>query len=441
MKRILILGIFILFISFLVACGDSKEEATSESELTRPLIDPTTDSIKILVDYDEATAYKHVLNQYAHYLNLPYEIEFIGYDTSIYTDIFLEDPSVGADIFISSYNDIDRLIDSIATVSSEELNNAIECELPTRYVELISRDSLFYAVPVSQETQVLYYNKKFFSGRENYLKSWEGILEVAKDRNRLATTYEASYNYNFSHWLLAKPSNNVAINYFGYEGTFRRYNDGDYLTWGLDQILIQEYAMNFTMNQNGRGGKIYGNDLLNERAITAIGGPSMRSTIEQAWGRENYGVTVLPTFTCEGYEFRSGSLVDINCLYKNAQSKHSQEVLDEIVRFLFSNEVQMNMSRYCDIVPTSIEVMHYDSSEFVVAQIEQIYGWSAYYLSGETLAYNNSDTLDLFINLHQSKSNTENIKEVLRNVGFIWSHNRKPKINSELAEWVSQFEK
>ena len=84
----------------------------------------------------------------------------------------------------------------------------------------------YYAVPYISQALVLMYNKADFTGQEEKLQSFEGLLEVAQQKNKLAVSYAGGDGYNFSNFLLAQPYSADAKEAFGNLGSLLIYSKG-----------------------------------------------------------------------------------------------------------------------------------------------------------------------------------------------------------------------
>ena len=340
----------------------------------------------MFVGTESAAYYQQVLNQYVKDNNLPFKIEVSGGDTGGYADIFTKDTKKGADIFVTAHDNMAKLTagaGSIAAITDEDLIANIEETVDQDFIDVVNIEAggaapKFYGVPIIRQALVLYYNKAYFDGSNAAkLESWEGILEVAAANNKLAVAYTGTDGYSYSHWLLAQPANEATKAKYGAKGTLQLFKDGNAsanMAYGADQIQIHNYAQAFTLNKNGRGGNVSGTTAWNlsmSEHITVIGGAWHKNTIAAAWGPDGYGVTVLPTFTtANGDVFRSGSFYDVKCLVKKKGSAYAN-YLDDIMKFLSSDEIQLGSYEKCGNLPASNTVEFDSSDELALAQIRQ----------------------------------------------------------------------
>ena len=477
-KRSLYALLIALFATIMIACGGNGNEGGNSDEL------PADATLQICVGSESVWYYQDILNQYVKDNNLPFKIKVTGVDTGKYTDSFLLDTSRGADIFVTAHDNLGKLLAGSGTISAitdEDLIDNIDETIDPIFQDVIYMSAgggqpQYYAVPIIKQALVLFYNKEYLSADD--VTSWEKILEVAEANNKLATTYVGSDGFNYSHWLLAQPSNDAAKTAFGKKGTLELFKGGLWagnMAWGDDQVAISKYAQRFTNNTYGRNGAVVGlsgfeSELKAGQVITVVAGAWNYGTIDDAWN--DYGVAVLPKFTLTeadaygkavaGMEFRSGSFYDVKCLVKKKDSMFAK-YLDDILLFLSSDKVQEASYIYCNNLPASENVsLEYDEDyieenydiddvsyyhELALAQISQgtlagtpqPFGFNkdynpAYYSEGAAH----------FIELHQNKDDefgsNEAIVSKLQLISYSWAHNKKPA-GTELADWLASLSK
>ena len=461
LKRCFYALLAVLFGLTLVACGETNDSETpTEEEWVVP-----SKPMQVFVGTESVLYYQEVLDNYVEENNLPFAIEVTGVDTGSYPDTFLRDTAKGADIFVAAHDNLGKLLDgsgAIGAITNRKLIKQMEDNtdgvfLNACYLSQGGSQPQYYGVPLIRQSLVLYYDKSAFNGQEAKLQTWEGILSVAKSKNKLATTYTGTDGYSYSHWLLAQPADAKTKKAFGENGTLELFANGQIennYAWGNDQVLIHQYAINFTKNANGRNGKVasagWEAELQQGRVITLIGGAWNKNAVEKAFGTGNYGVTTLPKFTVEGYTFQSGSFYDVKCLMKKKDSAYAK-YQDEIMMLLSSNEVQGGSYLDCANLPASNNAVDPTTGEAVVyddlaqaqinqgnaAGLPQPFGVKPTY----NPAYYSQGTAALFITLHESSSSKAQIKTALQKISYIWAHNGAPTDDSEITSWVNSYGK
>ena len=438
------------------------------------IIEPTVpvepyDDLVIWVSSESVYFYEQAIEEYKKITGFPGEIRVVGMDTGSAADIFLCDPEAGADIFTVPHDSLGRLLDSygvISPIKSESLINQIKetnpeafldvCYLPTEY----DYAPQYYAVPYISQSLVLYYDKSIFDGQEDKLASWEGILEVARQYDKMATAFSGTDGYNYSAFLLAQPYNEKARRVFGAQGSLQLYRGGipnNCMGYGDDQVAIHKWAQRFINDPNGRNGAIcsssgWENELSRGSAITMVGGPWLLNSVASALGYNNYGIVELPTFTLTeadaygsataGMTFHSGSYVDCKCFVKKANSEWNA-YLDDIIEYLSSDEMQERSFRETGTQPSSINVnlVDNDLATAQVAQSEygiaQPFGFKAKF----NTYYYSKGAPDLYVMLHQNYdglySTDSEILETLQTASYIWAKGKNPSNSKELADWVT----
>ena len=472
LKRYVFGLLAVLLAATLFACGGKGEDSNV---------------LQICVGSESVWFYQEKLNAYVEENNLPFTIRVTGVDTGKYAETFLLDTSAGADIFVAAHDKLGKLTEgssAIAPITDEDLIDSIDETVDPAFQDVVymsvgGATGQYYAVPIMRQALVLYYNKAYFDDASE-CDTWEKILKVAEDNNKLATTYLGSDGFNYSHWLLAQPSNDAAKAVFGENGSLQIYKGGDdskNYTWGDDQVAISKYAQRFTNHANGRNGAVVDKDgweseLDNDQVVTVIGGAWSVGSVDAILGEGEYGVTVLPTFTLtaedayktatEGMEFQSGSFYDVKCLMKKKGSKFA-EYLDDIMYFMTTEEMQLESFIYCNNLPAfkdfdaqevfdSLDEDLKDEAEITqtkvdlaVAQIAQ--GESAGlpqpfgYKSKHNPAYY-SKACPYYLELHQDtdKYNTDaKIIECLQTVGYILVHDIGTPSAADVKSWIDSL--
>jgi ABC-type thiamine transport system substrate-binding protein len=217
-----------------------------------------------------------------------------------------------------------------------------------------------------------------------------------------------------------------------------------------------KYAQRFILDNNGRKGAItstgYDKELAAETAITCIGGSwSLNAVTKALGGAENVGVTELPIFTLTeadeygaakaGMQFHSGSFVDCKVLVKKANSACA-EYLDDIIKFLTSDDIQRRSYEECANQPASKNIV--TDTELSLAQVAQAsygipqpFGVKAKY----NTYYYSKGAPDLYVAICQNTdakySSDASILKTLQTASYIWAKGKNPTDDAELASWVA----
>ena len=302
LRRSLFLLLVVLFSASLVACtggnndtgndnNNGGNQGNDQGNTEKPA---PTGTLQICVGSESVWLYQDVLNKYKADNNLPFDIQVTGVDTGSYVDTFLRDPDAGADIFVSSHDNLGKLLAGsgvVAPISNENLIEQIEDDVELAFQDVVYMNNAYYGVPIIRQSLVLYYDKAYFNDASE-CDTWEEILDVAQNHGKLATSYVGSDNFNYSHWLLAKPANESAKNTFGTNGTLELYKGGIWagnMAYGDDQVAIHSYAQRFTAHANGRNGSVVGNDWWEKelevgQTLTVIGGAWNNGAVQSILG-------------------------------------------------------------------------------------------------------------------------------------------------------------
>ena len=491
--RRLLIALFAVVFSFsLLACGGKEETPSNNNtnpdgnggnptEDDGPLLPDLSnfvapaEPLQICVGSESVEFYYDALNSFINDNNIvdkngnKIQVNVIGVDTGSYANTFLRDPSVGADIFVTAHDNLGKLLDgqgAIAPITNEKLVNQIvstteEDFLNVCYLSQGGATPEFYGVPIIRQALVLYYNKTYFAD-DAAVSSWEKILEVAANTGKMATAYMGTDGYSYSHWLLAQPANDTAKKAFGEKGSLQLFQKGSAAynkAWGDDQVAIHKYAQRFTLNANGRNGAVtadsWVSELQKDSVLTVVGGSWSLNSITGVLG-DNYGVTTLPTFkltaadaygkAMAGMEFQSGSFYDVKCLIKKKDSAY-EPLLDAILYFLSSKEVQEGSYKECGNLPASTQVEINATDALAQAQVKQ--GQSAGipqpfgYNPEFNPMYYSKGTDAIFLEIHQNTKNAyaskDAIKLALQKISYIWANGVVPGSDQEVKDWANAY--
>ena len=433
-------------------------------------------TITIWVGSESKTFYLDELNNgYKAYYkettgeDFPYSFDVVGVDTGSAADTYLKDPEAGADIFTVAHDNLGKLLDGAGTIdpiTNQALIDQMDVQNTDAFMNAVYLQggdgaTNYYAVPYIAQALVLYYKESLFPDKTK-LETWEGIMDVAKTNNAMATSFNGTDGFNYSLFLLAQPKSQDAKAAFGASGTLKIYKNGSQtncFNWGDDQIAIQKYAQRFTLDRNGRNGLLvtsdgYGTELKTGAAITMVGGAWVKGQIISSLGTD-WNVTSLPSFTLKeedaygtavaGMEFWSGTFADCKCFVKKKGSAYAQ-YLDDILKYLSSDEVQLKSYNECDNLPSSKNVVlpenPDDPKKYALAAaqkasaehgIPQPFGVKAkynqyYYSAGAPAMYE-----AISCNTAGAYDSDLRIKRKLQEACYIWTHGKAAPTDESAA--------
>ena len=378
-KLIVTLAITVMGAFLLVACGGKKKIEIWVGNESKEFYDSKVESFK--------EAYKT-----KHDKDFAYAIEIIGMDTGSAATTFMDDPSVGADLFTVAHDNLGRLIagsSAIAPVESEALLAQINADNPQAFIEAVkanhSGKEYVFGIPYVAQALVLYYDKDAIT--EEQVKSWEGIMEAAaaKGATTKAMTLTGDDGYNNSFLLLAT---NAATK----TSSLKLFPDGvaeDSVADGDDMVSIMNWGQRFFKNDNG--GMFPASDgwevsLKNGSALSVISGAWHYNGAKAALGSK-LGIALLPQFTITEADafgtveadtvFQSGTFVDTKMfVMKKGMGADKQAAVEEIAMYFSSKEIQEESYKAANNLPayknaaTEFASMKEDTPEALLARIQ-----------------------------------------------------------------------
>ena len=445
-KNILSLMITAFTMASLTACGNDSKG-----------------TITVWVGGESVSYYQEVLEDFKKKNDFEYDFKVVESDAGDAAKVFLEDVEKGADIFTVAHDNLAKLTagqSAIMPVTDQSLLNQIEADNPDVFKDVIKKEmhgnNYTFAVPYIGQALVLYYNKAVVS--EEQAKTWEGLEEAAKNASSAgnvvkACTFQGKDNYNFSWSILARqmPSNTTTLKLYENKNAENCYFQGD------DMVAVTKWAQDFfdlpngatypsssewTMELTPSEGKNCG------KAVALVGGAWNYNAAKAALGN-NLGVAKLPTFTITeesaygsieaGTQFQSGTFADCKAFVMKKTSKYAS-VLQDVVKFLSSKEVQEGSYKECNNLPsyknaaTEFESMKGNTLEAKLARtqiemsnygIAQPFGVNALFNS----FYYSKGAPDLYKALIEDKdgvfSTFEEIKLELANIESVWKTGTK----------------
>lgn len=353
-KLIVTLAITVMGAFLLVACGGKKKVEIWVGNESKEFYESKVDSFK--------EAYKT-----KHGKEFAYPIEIIGMDTGSAATTFMDDPSLGADLFTVAHDNLGKLIagsSAIAPVESEELLAQINADNPAAFIEAAkakhSGNEYMFGIPYVAQALVLYYDKDAITDEQ--VKTWEGIMEAAaaKGENTKALTLTGDDGYNNSFLLLATNVETKA-------STLKLFPDGvaeNSAADGDDMVSIMKWGQRFFASPNG--GMFPASDgwevsLKNGSALAVISGAWHYNGASSALGSK-LGIALLPKFTITeadafgtvsaGTQFQSGTFADTKMfVMKKGMGAEKQAAVEAIAMYFSSKEIQEESYKVANNLP------------------------------------------------------------------------------------------
>jgi arabinogalactan oligomer/maltooligosaccharide transport system substrate-binding protein len=377
----------------------------------------------------------------------PFEIVVLGVDTASAASKVLDDLDAGADIFTVAHDNLPKLTagaSAIAPVRSEALMAQINADNPDAFLNAIDMTvqgvEYTFGVPYISQSLVLMYNKKYLT--EEDVKTWEGILAVARKNDKQSVSLTEAGGFNNSFLTLA-------INESTGEMPAVLYENGETtncLFTSDETVAIMQWGQRFFTDENGAkmptdsGWEI---ELRDEISLGVITGAWKFNAAKASLGA-NLGIAILPSFTltaddvkgtnvAAGTVYRSGSFTDCKVFVMKKGSEKA-DYLEDILLFLSSKEVQEQSFIECANLPAyknaavEFSSMQADTLENVLAarQIEMFsYGIPQPFVNPTShFYYYSKGAPDLIKEILENKDGlfgtTEAIRTQLQTIENIW---------------------
>ncbi len=376
-KTFVLMALAVLGTFLLAACGKTKK-------------------IEVWVGTESETFYREKAEDFKaayeekHGKKLGYQINIIAMDTGAAATTFMDDPSVGADLFTVAHDNLGKLISgssAIAPVQSEALLAQIRDDNPDAFIDAAtavhSGQTYVFGIPYVSQSLVLYYDKSVIS--EDQVKTWEGMMEAAEAVGKKAMTIVGEDGFNNSFLLLARnaATNATTLKLFPNGVAENSFGSGD------DTVAIMSWGQWFFSHPNG--GKLVDSDgwevaLKNGVALSVISGAWHYNGAKSALGSK-LGIALLPKFTIRaedaygtvpaGTVFQSGTFADTKMfVMKKGMSAEKQAMVEELAMYFSSKEVQEESFVAANNLPAyknaaeEFEAMQGDTEAALLARIQ-----------------------------------------------------------------------
>ena len=353
-KKLLISTAFVASVVGLAACGNpgSSQPGPSSEPSSGPV--EKKGKIQVAVGKESAEFYTTILNEYVEsHPSFAYNVEVVSSDAGTVADAVIKDGEAAPDIFTVAHDNIGKLTEAQAVLPyvGEEVKAQLEADNPDAFKGVIKVEGEYYAAPYISQALVLLYNKDKVSADQ--AKSFEGLKEAAKAANAKAITVSGTDGFNFSAFPLARKVSDRTT-------TVKMYEGGDQSNCyfqGEDTFQITKWAQAYFADANGGMFPTdagWAAEVKAGKCLSLIGGAWHFSDFAQALGSESkMGITILPTLTAGGVEYRAGSFVDCKVLMLNAYTVTGDKyaAAQEIVQYMTSKDVQNKSFKECSNMP------------------------------------------------------------------------------------------
>ena len=250
-----------------------------------------------------------------------------------------KDPTVAGDIYCLASDQIGSLVaaNALSKLGGETAEN-VKKNNATSIVNSVTYNDSIYAVPYTNNTWMMFYNKSIFT--EEDVKSLDTMLAKGK------VSFPVTTGWYFSSFYVANGGE-----LFGANGADAAAG----ITFGGENgTAVTEYLVNLVNNPNfvnDASGAGY-DGLANGTVGAMFTGSWDAAKIQKALG-ENFGVTSLPTITINGEAKQLKSFAGSKGVGVNPNCKNP-EVAVALANFLGSDEAQLAHYELRNVIPCSV---------------------------------------------------------------------------------------
>lgn len=258
----------------------------------------------------------------------------------------LKDPSVAADVFTFSSDQIAELVQAGALFPVAMNADQIKANNTDPSISACTVDGQLYAYPSSSETYFMYYDKSKYT--EDEVKSLDTMM--AKDLGDGITNF--SYDID-NGWYLSAFFFGVGCTLFGPDGT-----DATQCDFNNDRgLLAGEYLMNLAAQ--AKTGKFANHD--DGLLLAAFEAGTLGATATGTWNAEaikkslgdNFGTAPLPTITLSnGETIQLGGMANFKLYGVNSQTANPTAAM-ALAEYLTSEECQKTRFEKYSYGPTN----------------------------------------------------------------------------------------
>ena len=273
---------------------------------------------------------------------------------------------------IENYPGFDEGVDGF-TLGEKMLNGAERFGAKTQYDEVLSVQfsenikkvvavgGEYYGSPITSQSLMLIYDKSRVTDEQ--AKTFEGLKSAASNCGKDVKGVVFSYldGFNFSGFPLARKLSDKST-------SVRLYEGGDINACyfqGEDTLQVTKWAQSYFANKNGAMISTdagWQSDIMSVKALAMIGGYwHLNDFADAVGGSSNVGVTILPSFTANGTEYRPGSFYDCRMLVINkcTVKESFKAQAEQIVQYLSSIECQNRLLKETGTVPSYVGASNY----------------------------------------------------------------------------------
>lgn len=352
--------------------------------------------ISLWVGNESVSFYDKVVKEFlANNSDFGYKVKVVASDAGTVAGAMVADNTACGDIITIAHDNIGKLAQRtlIRGITDQALLKQIDDDNPAEYKDVIrstvpnsgSDEKYVFGTPYISQALFLMYNKQYVT--EEQAKSFEGLqqaalalreTDTAKKGDIHGCTLAGTDGYNFSFTLLARKVSDNSTTLKLYEGL----NKSNCYCQGDDTVAVTRWAQdafrNGTLEWPNDSG--YATMMQTHTALAVVGGAWHYNAVVSAIGKENVGMTMIPTFTLTAEQvaettvpantvMRGGTFADCKCFVINsASAKDKYAAEQKLIAYLSSKDVQNRSFKEAMNVPSYKGSMEYIES--VKAEID-----------------------------------------------------------------------
>ncbi len=165
--------------------GGIQWDDANKEYVMEPEISSGEQSLKVWLEYEDyAKALIEAFN--VEYPQVKVEYEVVAKVDSVDRMALDGEAGKGADVFMTNYDKLAQAIDNATAAPLGKYEETLKERMPDTFIDVASKDSQMFGVPISTESIALFYNKtllKALTGSDKPATTWDEVMELAKTYN------------------------------------------------------------------------------------------------------------------------------------------------------------------------------------------------------------------------------------------------------------------
>lgn len=362
MKKILALVLAALMVLSMAACAKTDDASKGGSGAAGDI------TIKVWADNKDLNWLEQMEANFkkdSKYANVKFENVAMGEGDAAKS--VMADVTAAADVYMFANDQMGELVKNAAlTKLVGDYQKALLDNNTQFMIDTVTFEGNYYAFPLTNNTNYLYYNKTMFT--EDEVKSLDTMIAKAK------VHLPWSNGWTAPHLFLA-----VGGTIYGANGqdAAAGINFG-----GEAGLKAAKKMVELAYNDNVVMGDLDISKMINGEVFATISGSWVRGELEEKFG-DDLGVAMLPKVTIEGDEYQLKAMSGSKCVGVNpntAKVEGKQAAATAFAAYLASEEAQMARFEDHGIIPAHKNLANNEkvlADKVAKAEIENINGASA----------------------------------------------------------------